>query len=38
LRTLKHGFYSRHFQKAEMQDPDEARDLQEEIAMMRVVT
>ena len=38
LNALKHGFYSKHFQKAEMQDLEEARDLQEEIAMMRVVT
>ena len=38
LNALKHGFYSKHFQKAELQDLEEARDLQEEIAMMRVVT
>jgi len=38
LNALKHGFYSKHFQKAELQDLEEASDLQEEIAMMRVVT
>lgn len=38
LNALKHGFYSKHFQKAVLQDLEEARDLHEEIAMMRVVT
>jgi hypothetical protein len=38
LNALKHGFYSKHFQKSELQDLEEAQDLQEEIAMMRVVT
>jgi len=38
LNALKHGFYSKHFLKAELQDLDEARDLQEEISMLRVVT
>ena len=38
LNALKHGFYSKHFQKAELKDLGQAQDLQEEIAMMRVVT
>jgi hypothetical protein len=38
LNVLKHGFYSKYFQNTELEDLDEARDLQEEIAMMRVVT
>jgi hypothetical protein len=37
LNVLKHGFYSKHFQNSELEDLDEARDLQEEITMMRVV-
>jgi len=38
LNALKHGFYSKHFLKSELQDLDDARDLKEEISMMRVVT
>ncbi len=38
LNALKHGFYSKHFQKTELQDLEEARDLQKVIGMMRVVT
>ena len=37
LNALKHGFYSKHFRNAELQELEEARDLQEEIGMMRVV-
>ncbi len=38
LNALKHGFYSKHFQKSELTDVEEIGDLQEEIQMMRVVT
>ncbi len=38
LNALKHGFYSKHFQKSELKDLEEIGDLQEEIQMMRVVT
>ena len=38
LNALKHGFYSKHYQKSEMADLEEVGDLQEEIGMMRVVT
>ena len=38
LNALKHGFYSKHFQKKELQDLEEIGDLQEEIQMLRVVT
>ena len=38
LNALKHGFYSRQFQKSELTDLEEVGDLQEEIGMMRVVT
>jgi hypothetical protein len=38
LNVLKHGFYSKYFQNTELEDLEEASDLQEEIAMMRVVT
>ena len=38
LNALKHGFYSKHFQKSELKDLEEVGDLQEEIGMMRVVT
>jgi hypothetical protein len=38
LNALKHGFYSKHFQKSELKDLEEIGDLQEEILMMRVVT
>ncbi len=38
LNALKHGFYSKHFLKGEILDLEEAKDLQEEIGMMRVVT
>ena len=37
LNALKHGFYSKHFEKAELLDLDGVSDLQEEIGMMRVV-
>ena len=37
LNALKHGFYSKHFQKNELADLEEIGDLQEEIQMMRVV-
>ena len=37
LNALKHGFYSKHFQKNELNDLEEIGDLQEEIQMMRVV-
>ena len=38
LNALKHGFYSKQFQKRELLDLEEAGNLQEEIGMMRVVT
>ena len=38
MNASKHGFYSKHFQKTELQDLEEAQDLEEEIATMRVVT
>jgi hypothetical protein len=38
LNALKHGFYSKHFQRSEVKDLEENRDLREEIKMMRVVT
>ena len=38
LNALKHGFYSKHFQKSEVKDLEEIGDLREEIKMMRVVT
>jgi hypothetical protein len=38
LNALKHGFYSKHFQKSELKDLEEIGDLQEEIQMLRVVT
>ena len=38
LNALKHGFYSKHFQKSELTDVEKIGDLQEEIQMMRVVT
>jgi hypothetical protein len=37
LNALKHGFYSKHFQKSELDDLEEIGDLTEEIQMMRVV-
>ena len=38
LNALKHGFYSKQFQKRELTDLEDAGDLDEEIGMMRVVT
>ena len=38
LNALKHGFYSRQFQKSEIADLETAGNLNEEIGMMRVVT
>ena len=38
LNALKHGFYSKHFQKSELAELEKAGDLLEEIGMMRVVT
>ena len=38
LNALKHGFYSKHYQKSELTNLEEIGDLQEEIGMMRVVT
>ena len=38
LNALKHGFYSKHFQKSELKDLEEIGNLKEEIQMMRVVT
>jgi hypothetical protein len=38
LNALKHGFYSKHFQRSEVKDLEEIGDLKEEIQMMRVVT
>ena len=38
LNALKHGFYSKHFQKSELKDLEKIGDLQEEIQMLRVVT
>ena len=38
LNALKHGFYSKHYQKSELKDLEEIGDLQEEIQMLRVVT
>ena len=38
LNALKHGFYSKQFQKSELAELEKAGDLQEEIGMMRVVT
>ncbi len=37
LNALKHGFYSKHFKRSELDDLEEIGDLQEEIQMMRVV-
>ena len=38
LNALKHGFYSKQFQKSELAELEKAGDLHEEIGMMRVVT
>jgi len=38
LNALKHGFYSKHFQKSGLKDVEEISDLREEIQLMRVVT
>lgn len=37
LNALKHGFYSKRFQRGELLDLEQAGDLKEEIGMMRVV-
>ena len=38
LNALKHGFYSKHFQRSELKDLEEIGDLQEVIQMLRMVS